>query len=112
MHRVLISCSLATLLLGCAMPSTLVNESSKDVEIRIDSQFTPERCQYMGEVTGSEGHWYSYLFYTNDAMIQGAMNDLKNNTASLNADTVFMVSPQDFVTSFSVLGTAYQCQNR
>lgn len=62
-----------------------------------------------GEVTGSEGHWYNYIFMTNDAMMQGAMNDLKNNAAAIDADTVFMVSPQDFITSFSVLGSAYRC---
>ncbi len=43
-------------------------------------------------------------------MMHGAMADLKNNAALLEADTVYMVSPQDFVTSFSVLGTAYRCQ--
>ncbi|MGU3843658.1 DUF4156 domain-containing protein, partial [Vibrio diabolicus] len=36
-------------------------------------------------------------------------NDLKNNAAAIDADTVFMVSPQDFITSFSVLGSAYRC---
>ncbi|MDG2687270.1 DUF4156 domain-containing protein [Vibrio parahaemolyticus] len=77
--------------------------------MRIDGQFNPERCEYKGEVTGSEGHWYNYIFMTNDAMMQGAMNDLKNNTAAISADTVFMVSPQDFITSFSVLGSAYLC---
>ncbi|PHJ41605.1 hypothetical protein AK966_02090 [Vibrio sp. PID23_8] len=97
-------------LLGCSTPKNQPYEQSQDVEIRIDSQFNPKQCEYLGEITGSEGHWYSYLFFTNDAMMQGAMNDLKNNAASIQADTVFMLSPQDFVTSFSVLGTAYRCQ--
>ncbi|CAH1584962.1 DUF4156 domain-containing protein [Vibrio rotiferianus] len=110
-HYVMIGC-IALALTGCSAPSTLPSETSFDVEIRIDNQFNPEQCEYLGELTGSEGHWYSYLFFTNDAMMQGAMVDLKNNAAKLNADTVYMISPQDFTTSFSVLGTAYQCQNR
>ncbi|EKY4874563.1 DUF4156 domain-containing protein [Vibrio alginolyticus] len=97
------------LLTGCTMPSHLTHAQSQDVHIRIDAQFDPERCEYKGEVTGSEGHWYNYIFMTNDAMMQGAMNDLKNNAAAIDADTVFMVSPQDFITSFSVLGSAYRC---
>lgn len=91
------------------MPSHLTHAQSQDVHIRIDARFNPDRCEYKGEVTGSEGHWYNYIFMTNDAMMQGAMNDLKNNAASIDADTVFMVSPQDFITSFSVLGSAYRC---
>ncbi|MGR5131446.1 DUF4156 domain-containing protein [Vibrio alfacsensis] len=108
-HYVMIGC-IALALTGCSAPSTLPSETSFDVEIRIDNQFNPEQCEYLGELTGSEGHWYSYLFFTNDAMMQGAMNDLKNNAASIQADTVFMLSPQDFITSFSVLGTAYRCR--
>ncbi|HCG7094115.1 DUF4156 domain-containing protein [Vibrio parahaemolyticus] len=97
------------LLAGCMMPSHVTHAQSQDVHIRIDGQFNPERCEYKGEVTGSEGHWYNYIFMTNDAMMQGAMNDLKNNAEAIGADTVFMVSPQDFITSFSVLGSAYLC---
>lgn len=65
------------LLSGCTMPSHVTHAQSQDVHIRIDGQFNPERCEYKGEVTGSEGHWYNYIFMTNDAMMQGAMNDLK-----------------------------------
>lgn len=65
------------LLAGCTMPSHVTHAQSQDVHIRIDGQFNPERCEYKGEVTGSEGHWYNYIFMTNDAMMQGAMNDLK-----------------------------------
>ncbi|MDK9757819.1 DUF4156 domain-containing protein [Vibrio sp. D173a] len=106
MQRSVMIGSIALALIGCSSPSTLPAASSDDVQIR----FNPEQCEYLGEVTGSEGHWYSYLLYTNDAMMHGAMADLKNNAALLEADTVYMISPQDFATSFSVLGTAYRCQ--
>lgn len=110
MQRYVMIGSIALALMGCSTASTLPTEASNSVQIRIDSQFNPEQCEYLGDVTGSEGHWYSYLFYTNDAMMQGAMFDLKNNAAMINADTVYMISPQDFATSFSVLATAYRCQ--
>ncbi|MFH0270406.1 DUF4156 domain-containing protein [Vibrio jasicida] len=110
MFRYVMTGSIALALMGCSTPSTLSSIPSDSVQIRIDSQFNPQHCKYLGEVTGSEGHWYSYLFYTNDAMMQGAMHDLKNKASAIGADTVFMISPQDFVTSFSVLGVAYRCQ--
>ncbi|WP_444495112.1 DUF4156 domain-containing protein [Vibrio sp. YIC-376] len=97
-------------LFGCSSTSLISHDISQQVEVRIDSQFDPAQCEYLGELTGSEGHWYNYLFYSNDDMIKGAINDLKNNAMAINADTVFMISPQYFVTSFSVLGTAYRCK--
>ncbi|BBM64079.1 hypothetical protein VA249_07250 [Vibrio alfacsensis] len=108
-RNVMIGC-IALTIGGCATPTTQPLEQSSMVEMRIDSQFNPTQCEYISEITGSEGHWYSYLFYTNDAMMQGAMNDLKNTAMKIGADTVFMISPQDFVTSFSVIGIAYRCQ--
>ncbi|WP_133154082.1 DUF4156 domain-containing protein, partial [Vibrio kanaloae] len=65
---------------------------------------------YKGEVTGSEGHWYSYLFFQNDTLIQGAMNELKSNAIELGADTIIFTLPQHFSTSVTMLGTAYLCQ--
>ncbi|WP_321283166.1 DUF4156 domain-containing protein [uncultured Vibrio sp.] len=102
---------ISTLMLsGCSLTPLYSDDKNQQVEIRIDGQFDPAQCEYLGEVTGSEGHWYSYLFYTNDDMIKGATNDLKNNAMAIGADTVFMVSPQYFVTSFTVLGAAYRCK--
>ncbi|MGY0614036.1 DUF4156 domain-containing protein [Vibrio sp. FJH11] len=106
-HMIVVSTMVA--LFGCSTTPIDPHTKSQQVELRIDSQFDPAQCQYLGDVTGSEGHWYSYLFYSNDDMIEGAINDLKNNAMAINADTVFMISPQYFVTSFTVLGTAYRC---
>ncbi|MEH0742989.1 DUF4156 domain-containing protein [Vibrio cholerae] len=112
-HRTLLNfcaltfCGLA--LVGCASPSMSLNPAAQHVHLRQDATFDPLRCQLLGEVTGSEGHWYSYWFFANDVMIQGATNDIKNRAYALGANTVYMVSPQDFVTSFTLMGNAYLC---
>lgn len=100
---------LAALMAGCTVPSTLLQDSAKDVHLRMDNQFDAQECQWLGEVTGSEGHWYSYLFYPNDVMVQGAINDIKNRAKHIGANSVYMVHPQDFATSFTVFGNAYIC---
>ncbi|ELQ2463599.1 DUF4156 domain-containing protein, partial [Vibrio vulnificus] len=51
-----------------------------------------------------------YLFFSNDTMMQGAVNDLKNNAKTLNADTIYVISHQAFTTSYTLLDTAYRCQ--
>lgn len=62
-RNVMIGC-IALSIGGCATPTTQPLEQSSMVEMRIDSQFNPTQCEYISEITGSEGHWYSYLFYT------------------------------------------------
>lgn len=99
----------AGLLTGCSTPTTLLNEEARLVHLRQDAQFNADHCQWLGEVTGSEGHWYSYIFFANDVMVRGALNQIKNQAFDLGADTVYLVQPQDFVTSFTVMGNAYLC---
>ncbi|MGR5412166.1 DUF4156 domain-containing protein [Vibrio astriarenae] len=109
--QAILSCfTVVMLLAGCSTPMATLNGDADQIEVRIDSHFDPQECRWLGDVTGSEGHWYSYLFFTNDVMVRGAVNDLRNNAQQLGADTVYMINPQDFVTSFTVFGTAYQCQ--
>ncbi|NRB65929.1 MAG: DUF4156 domain-containing protein [Vibrio sp.] len=97
------------LVAGCTTPATRLNHDANMVQIRMDSSFDPTNCQWQGDLTGSEGHWYTYLFYPNDIMVQGAVNQIKNRASQLGANTVFMTSPQDFTTSFTILGSAYNC---
>ncbi|NVD06117.1 DUF4156 domain-containing protein [Vibrio sp. JPW-9-11-11] len=96
-------------LVGCVTPDTLLEPAADQVHLRMDSQFNPEQCQWLGEVTGSEGHWYSYLFFPNDSLVQGALNDIKNRAHNLGANTVSVNHSQNFVTSFTLMGSAYSC---
>ncbi|MEZ8822738.1 DUF4156 domain-containing protein [Vibrio amylolyticus] len=95
---------------GCSNPRAIPVPGSQDITVRIDSSFNADECLALGEITGSEGHWYDYLFYGNDTLIRGAIIDAKNQGLALNADTVYLTGPQDFATSFTVLGVAYQCK--
>ncbi|MEF1288927.1 DUF4156 domain-containing protein [Vibrio sp. M260118] len=97
------------MLAGCATPTTELHPDASAIHLRIDAQFDADDCQWLGEITGSEGHWYNYLFFANDVMIRGALNEAKNQAYELGANTVYLISPQDFVTSFTVMGNAYHC---
>ena len=99
----------ATMMFGCTSPATSLDQRAEQVHLRMDSGFNADNCLWLGEITGSEGHWYSYLFFSNDLLVQGALHDMKNRAEKLGADTVYMITPQDFTTSFTVVGNAYQC---
>ena len=68
-------------------------------------------CTLIGEVIGSEGHWYTSLFINNTDQVQGAINDLKNNAHSMGANTVAVYDNLAFSSSVTLLGQAYHCTN-
>ena len=98
------------MLLGCTIPTTVPDSEADQVQMDYHGLLDINKCKCEGEVTGSEGHWYSYLFFPNDTLIQGAMNELKSNAIELGADTIIFTLPQDFSTSVTMLGTAYLCK--
>lgn len=98
-------CSL--LLLGCE--TTALHSHSENVRIRWDASVQLEKCTEKGVVIGSEGSWYSFWFISNKALTGGALNDLKNQAAKRGANTVDLYSPQDFGTSVTLMGNAYDC---
>lgn len=110
MKKELVALSMTGILVGCTTPTTVPHSKSDQVQMDYHGLIDINECEYKGEVTGSEGHWYSYLFYPNDTLIQGAMNELKSNAIGLGADTVIFTLPQDFATSVTMLGTAYRCR--
>ncbi|MEZ9630935.1 DUF4156 domain-containing protein [Vibrio breoganii] len=96
-------------LVGCTSPEIALMPEAKHVQVRTNNAPLVRNCKWVGEVTGSEGHWYSYLFYPNDVLIQGAINEIKNNAYLTNANTVVLLSPHYFKTSATFVGTAYKC---
>ncbi|MCJ2377765.1 DUF4156 domain-containing protein [Vibrio sp. ZSDZ34] len=110
MNRWLVTMGLLFSVVGCSSPQVQLNPDAKQVELKLSNHIDSSQCHWKGEVTGTEGHWYSSLFYNNDAMTQGAIFDIKNNAALLGADTVYLLSPLDFQTSVTFFGSAYQCK--
>jgi hypothetical protein len=66
-------------------------------------------CEFVGEVIGSEGHWYSFWFISNTLLLQGAINDLKNSIYAKGGNVAIVYSNLDFTTSVTLLGQAYNC---
>lgn len=101
---------LLILIAGCSSPSHTLIPQASDVQIHTQVVATESNCQWIGEVTGSEGHWYNYLFYPNATMIEGALIDLKNHAQMMGANRVALLNPHNFQTSVTLVGTAYHCE--
>ncbi len=101
---------LLTLLAGCSSPRNQLNADARLVEIHKSNQRMIDQCEYLGEVIGSEGHWYSFFLFGNDTLMQGAIHSLKNKAYQLGGDTILLSEPQTFATSVTLLGSAYRCE--
>ncbi len=66
-------------------------------------------CKYLGPLVSSEGHWYSYLFISNEDLTYGAINDMINKANRAGANVVYINNNIDFSTSVTLLGQAYNC---
>ena len=69
-----------------------------------------QKCERLGEVIGSEGRWFNFLFIPNEDLTQGALNDIKNKAYEIGADKVVVHKKLDFQTSVTILGQAYNCK--
>jgi uncharacterized protein YbjQ (UPF0145 family) len=117
MNTIIKSCLVFYLVLSVTSCSSLAQKNPDNKPVRLIHKYelnivakgiSPD-CRYLGEVIGSEGHWYTYLFISNRKLIQGAINDLHNNANAMGANVVHMSDNIDFATSVTFYGQAYYC---
>ena len=85
---------------------------AKQIHLFSGAEQIEKECRYIGEVIGSQGHWYSYLFTTNINITQGAINHLKNEAWFLGANSVYPKAELTYVTSTTIMGLVYDCPER
>ncbi|HRL52913.1 MAG TPA: DUF4156 domain-containing protein [Acidovorax temperans] len=109
------SIGLATVLLaGCS--ATPVTQQGAAVEIVNER---PGNCKVLGEVVGSQGNVFSGDFTTNENLMIGARNDLRNKAAAIGANVVQMQNSLNATHPYSagaikstLIGTAFVCPKR
>jgi len=74
-------------LVGCA--SVELESGAQQVKIVTNE---PQGCEYLGEVTGSQGDFFTGAFTSNANLETGARHDMKNQAAKLGANTVQMLT--------------------
>lgn len=115
--RTLLSILLLSIVSSACTSIIRTNQGSESVrlffvDLTIDDSLQTvfdKSCTFNGELIASEGRWYTYLFISNELLIQGALNDLKNKSYQIGADTVAVHLNIDFKTSATFVGQAYTC---
>jgi hypothetical protein len=74
----------------------------------------PQGCVSLGEVVGTQGNAVSGAYTSNETLIVGARNDIKNKALALGANVVMLLPSTTgqtggSTTSSHLLGVAYNC---
>mgnify|MGYP003384703956 CR=1 FL=1 len=102
----LMSCLTLT---SCSMLDThQLDDNANHVNIYDDFEQV-KHCQYLGELVGSEGKWYTFFFISNTDLTLGSIADLKNKAVDIGANSIHIEEHMGFNTSVTFLGHAYEC---
>jgi len=94
---------------SCSLLEThQINEAAKQVQV-ISNYVQVKNCRYIGELVGSEGHWYTFFFLSNPELTLASIIDLKNQANAIGADTLYIEDHMGFGTSVTFIGQAYSC---
>ena len=105
------------LLAGCAA-SPLLPGGDK---ILLSKEPAPEVCEFLGEIQGTQGNFWTAEFTSDANLINGARNEVRNAAHALGADYV-KIETESFshntaddslggTYSAVVIGNAYRCGN-
>ena len=99
---------------GCATAPT----TQQGAAVELVTQ-RPANCKFLGEVTGSHGNVFSGDFITDENLIQGARNDLRNKAAALGGNVVQVQNTinskhpySSGIVKSTVVGAAFNCPGR
>jgi hypothetical protein len=93
-RQTMIVAAIFSFLAGCANPSLLGENSLKPgaEKIRISNTEPGKECQFLGEVTGSQGNLFTGKFTSNSNLETGARNDLKNKALDMGGNILVLLT--------------------
>lgn len=87
MKRITLVLAAGALLAGCQ--ATQVNPNAAKVRITNNE---PTGCEYLGEVTGNQGNFFTGGWTSNENLETGARNDMKNKAAGMGGNVIVMLA--------------------
>ena len=100
---------------GCS--AQVVRPEARSVEI-VNEAPDKTKCKFVGEVVGSQGNWVTGDFTSNENLVVGARNELRNKAYELGGNIVYMQDMKNTnawgslgTTNTTAIGKAYRCSN-
>lgn len=112
--KILFLISVSVVLSACAAKQTL--PGAEHVEL-VNDLPDKEKCQFVGEVVGSQGNWFTGDLTSNKNLVIGARNELRNEAFKLGANVVYIQDLKNTnaygslgTTNTTGVGKAYKCK--
>lgn len=110
LKRTVLLVSLSGMILGCAAKQ--LNPAA--AKVRVLNAPPDSKCQYLGQVIGSQGNFFTGAYTLDANLQQGALNDLRNQAAVLGGNVVVLLTDKVGLTEGSernvtTVGNVYQC---
>jgi hypothetical protein len=88
-------------LIGCA--ANQASYGAKKIEITNES-VDRSRCDFLGEIVGSQGNWFTGDITSNSNLVVGARNDLRNKAYKIGGNLI-QVQDMKNTNAWGSLGT-------
>lgn len=115
MNRILYSILVLLIVSGCSAQA--VRPEAQSVEI-VNESPDKIKCKFIGEVVGSQGNWVTGDFTSNENLIVGARNELRNKTYELGGNVLYVQHLKNTnawgslgTTNTTAIGKAYRCKS-
>lgn len=102
---------------GCSVIPAIKAEPTVQ-NVRVTSLPPAHDCQFIAEVYGAQGNWFTGIFTGNDDLLIGARNQMRNATVGSTANYIYVeqsrVAGPVFLSGTSAVvevGSAYYCPN-
>lgn len=103
----------ALLLVGCSAISTTPEGRS----VELVTVKPAGNCKPLGDVVGSQGNWITGDYTSNENLLIGARNDLRNKASEMGGNFVWVQDSSNTnawgskgTSNTTVLGVAYRCE--
>ena len=100
---------------GCSAISA--KPEAKSIAILTEAPDDVKRCRFLGEVSGSQGNWFTGAYTSDKNLLVGARNDLRNATFELGGNAVHIQHVSNSGryeasgnANTTIIGNAYDCQ--
>lgn len=101
-------------LLGCAAKPVLPEAQSIEIVTEAPDRL---KCQLLGEVTGSQGNWFTGDLTSNRNLVIGARNEMRNEAHRLGGNLVHVQDMKNTnawgslgTTNTTAIGKVYRCK--
>lgn len=105
----------ASLIVGCSAQA--VRPEAQSIEI-VSEPPDKTKCSFVGEIVGSQGNWVTGDFTSNENLVIGARNELRNKAYSLGGNIVYLQDMKNTnawgslgTTNTTAVGKVYKCRN-